>query len=1063
MKDASAHSPILNQPYEAPAWHYATDPQGNLNYADKRKGRRIFAPDTPQVPLQTAQQGSVFDLNDFAAEYRDHLVNLLREELTAWRAAEYPGVTSRVTRDLLRYWFLNPERPSYKNLFFAQREAIEAAIWLNEVAEKSNPGNHVLNQLRLAQRTAGDVEADWLPRIAFKMATGSGKTVVMACLLVYHFLNRSEYRNDKRYSDYFLVVAPGVTIRDRLSVLFVDTQASNPNDAHDYYRQRDLVPRQYLDLIDGINARLVVTNFHTFESRLVSGNKKSPLDGKLGPDGMKQEQREDMNLVLKRVLGAFKPGRRLLILNDEAHHCYLPRAKGRNTEEDASAEENVRAAVWFSGIRACAARFQLRTVYDMSATPYFLSGSGYPAYSLFPWIVSDFGLIEAIEAGLVKIPFLPVEDTSQRIDEPVLRDLYQHCKDQLPKKGQRKQRADDKKEGKDVAASEMPPQLPTLVRAALSQFYTHYKNYEKGLREQGEKSRDLFTEPPVFIVVCNNTTVSKEVFKEIAGYMSADEQGGSTAVPGLYELFSNFDSVTRAPRAKPPTLLIDSDALENSGQVDADFKRVFAPEILAFKREYRLRHPDKSADQLTEADLLREIVNTVGKRGALGSHVRCVVSVAMLTEGWDANTVTHIMGLRAFGSQLLCEQVAGRALRRRSYFVDPKTGKFPPEYAHIIGVPFKFFKGGATELPERAEVATLRALPDRIDLEIRFPQLIGYRVDIPVGALTADFSGTPDFRLDLTTVPVKTILGNAFSAERQNLTLEDVFQKRDQEMFYWITQQLISAYFRDDAGHPMLERFGELKSIVERWYATKVDLIGETDTRYKRLLRYMQPKAFVENIKLGLDAAVIDEGFEAKSRVIPVYNRYNREGSTRFVFGHTSKKTFNTKKSHVNLVVADTDAWEQIAAKTLEQLPEVESYVKNAFLGFEVPYVDKQGKERRYHPDFIARIKTPDDERFNLIVEITGFSQDKVEKRWFINERWLPAVNARRRKEGKLPWHFIEIDDIARIKNELTEKIQRVAATVDDEAESLFWWRMAGTSVDTIWAEGDDKLFEPLP
>ena len=1066
MKDASvtgkaagpSASPILNSPYDPPVWHYATDPAGNLDYADRRRGRRIFAPDTPQVPLQTAQQGSVFDLNDFAAEYRNHLVNLLREELTLWREQEYPGVTSRVTRDLLHFWFLNPERPSYKRLFFAQREAVEAAIWLNEVAEKSNPGTHILNQLRLAQRTVGDVEADCLPRIAFKMATGSGKTVVMACLLAYNFLNRSEYRNDTRYSDYFLIVAPGVTIRDRLRVLFVDTQTTNPNEAHDYYRQRDLVPRQYLGLIEGINSRLVVTNFHSFEPRLVGGNKKSPMDGKIGLDGTKQEQREDMNLVLKRVLSGFKPGRRLLVLNDEAHHCYLPRAKGRDTEEEASAEENVRAAVWFSGLRACSARFQIRTVYDLSATPYYLSGSGYPSYSLFPWIVTDFGLIEAIEAGLVKIPFLPIEDSSQKIDEPVLRDLYQHCKDELPRKGQRKQRADDKKEGKGKAA-EGPPQLPALVRTALDQFYAHYRDYDKGLREQGEKSRDLFSEPPVFIVVCNNTTVSKEVFKAIAGYSTTDENGNATAVAGLYELFSNFDAVTRAPRAKPPTLLIDSDALENSGQVDADFKRVFGTEIEAFKREYRLRHPDKSVDQLTEGDLLREVVNTVGKRGALGSHVRCVVSVAMLTEGWDANTVTHIMGLRAFGSQLLCEQVAGRALRRRSYFIDPKTGKFPPEYAHIIGVPFKFFKGGASELPPRTEVATLRALSDRIDLEISFPQLIGYRVDVPRGVIKADFSGTPSFRLDLTVNPVETVLGNAFSAERQRLTLDDVLRKRDQEVIYWVTQQLISGYFRDDAGRPMLECFGDLKDIVTRWYVTKVDLVGETDSRYKRLLHYIPPKGIIESIKLGIDAAVIEEGFERQARIVPLFNRYNREGSTRFVFGHTSKPTYVTKKSHVNLVVADTESWEQIAAKTLEQLPEVEAYVKNAFLGFEVPYVDKQGKERRYQPDFIARIKTPDDERFNLIIEITGFSQDKAEKRYYLTERWLPAVNAQRAKEGKSPWHFIEIEDIARIKNLLVEKIQQTAAQVDDRALMRDLMNAQTSALATVWDNEDDEIW----
>ena len=380
----SPNSPILNGPYQEPVLHYATTADGNLDYQDRRPGRRIFAPETPQVPLGRQPQAGMFDLNDFAAQYRDHLVNRLREIVGQWRRDGYPGITSRVTRELLAYWFENPERPSWQQLFFAQREAVETAIWLNEVAEKSNHGTHVLGQLRLAQETvdtgATVASGNVLPRVAFKMATGTGKTVVMACLIVYHYLNRSQQRKDPRYSDYFLLVAPGVTIRDRLGVLRVDTQAARDADAADYYRQRALVPPQYAGLLAGLNACIVITNFHAFEPRLIGGNKKSPLDGKIGRDGRKVEAREDEALMLRRVLGAFKPGRRLLVINDEAHHCYLPRAKGRDTDEESSATENERAAVWFSGVRAVAARWQVRTVVDLSATPYYLSGSGWPAY-----------------------------------------------------------------------------------------------------------------------------------------------------------------------------------------------------------------------------------------------------------------------------------------------------------------------------------------------------------------------------------------------------------------------------------------------------------------------------------------------------------------------------------------------------------------------------------------------------------------------------------------------------------------------------------------------------------
>ena len=1046
--------PILNGPYDEPRYHYATAADGNLDYRDRRDGRRVFAPDTPQVPLGNLPQAGLYDLNDFEANYRDYLVNQLREQLGTWRAAGYPGITSRVTRDLLTFWFNNPERPDHQRLFFAQREAVEAAIWLNEVADKSNPGTHALNLLRSAQASVADAEMT-LPRVAFKMATGTGKTVVMACLVLYHYLNRSQYRNDPKYADYFLLVAPGVTIRDRLGVLRVDTQAGADHLADDYYRQRKLVPAAYAGLLDGLNARLVITNFHSFEARLIGGNKKSPLDGKLGPDGRKVEAREDDTLMLRRLLPGFKPGRRLLVLNDEAHHCYLPRAKGRDSDDEMAATENERAAVWYSGLRAVARRWQVRAVYDLSATPYYLAGSGWPAYSYFPWVVSDFSLIDAIEAGLVKIPFLPVDDSAQQITEPVLRNLYEHCKDLLPRKGQRTQRKDDLAEQagaadaavtptgrrrKAVAANasfEAPPQLPPLLRSALAQFYRHYEAYDRGLREQGEAGLDLLSAPPVFIVVCSNTTVSKEVFKQIAGYQSSTADGQALTVPGVLPLFSNFDPGTRAPRRRPPTLLIDSDALEHSGQVDDDFKRVFATEIEAFKRDFRISRPDQSVEALSDGDLLREVVNTVGRPGKLGQHIRCVVSVGMLTEGWDANTVTHIVGVRAFGSQLLCEQVAGRALRRRHYFINPKTGLFPPEYAHIIGVPFKFFQGGQTDPTPPQDIHPIRALPERAHLAISFPNLVGYKLAHSQDTVGADFTGVPKFRLDLTQMPVHTELGTAFSAQRQDLRA-GLDQLRDQEVVFWITAQVLSRYWRGDDGRVQMGLFGDLRRIAQQWYDTQVDLIGERDPRFKRLLRLEDATRVAASVFLGIEAHTLKARQPAdgpgNTAIVPLLNRYNPRGSTAQVHGATVKPVFDTKKSHVNRVVADTDSWEQIAAKTFEQLDAVQAYVKNAFLGFEVPYVDAAGTERRYLPDFLLRVKTPGDEHFYLIVEITGFAKDKAEKRYFMRERWLPAVNSQQQALGTLPWRFIEITEIERIKEQLETEIERVAAEVDAAA-----------------------------
>ncbi len=1043
-------SPILNNPYQEPEFHYVTaadgEQRGSLDYSRVVTGRRVFTNDQMGAPTGTKGQKAIFDVNEFAPQYGEQLVNLLRKEVAKWRQDGHPN-TTRVTAELLAYWF-QPDTetiPPRKKLFFAQQEAIETAIWLNEVAGKSNAGSNILKRLADAQES----QADGLPRFGFKMATGTGKTVVMAALILYHYFNRQEYRADTRFADYFLLVAPGITIRDRLNVLQVDTSTTDKYKANDYYRQRGLVPDRYAGLLDGLNARIVITNYHGFEPKTLQGNKRTPFDGKVTRQVVAGEvkeikndsngdNKEDFTQVFKRLFGSVKSGARLLIINDEAHHCYLPQGKGKKTEESNTEEENARAAVWFTGIKEIAKRYQVRHIYDLSATPYYLQGSGYPAYSLFPWIVSDFGLIDAIESGLVKIPFLPESDSSQSLDGPMLRNLYEHVKADLPKKGQTTQKKEAKKEG--TVLSEEPPRMPELLVTATGQFYEHYeKDYAR--------ISTLFNIPPVFIAVCNNTSVSKELYKFMAGFQVKDADGKVVRTyHGHYDLFDNFDQYD-LPKAKPPTLLIDSAALDDSGQVDEEFKKVFAPEIGKFKIEYARLHGQGSADRLTDAEVLREVVNTVGKPGTLGAHIRCVVSVSMLTEGWDANTVTHIMGLRAFGSQLLCEQVAGRALRRKHYDLAPydkQTGeqldtkaalrrkpesmvwKFPPEYAHIIGVPFKSFKTGSTVAPDVPEYTRISAIPDRqADYEITFPNIIGYRVETTEDELRADFSAVEPFEIDYTSMPVKTTMQNAFEGRNETLEFTSVNDLRDQQVVYRITQQLIHLYYSGLDNQPQFRKFSQLRDIVQEWYNTRVQLVGETNPVYKRLLYFWNQKTLADHIQRGVMAASRDS-----SLILPIFNHYNRFGSTKYVSGNTSRPVYETQKSHVNYVVADTESWEQIAAKTLDELPEVISYVKNAFLGFGIPYVN-EGKESLYFPDFIARIQTPGGRTVSLIVEITGMNRDKAAKKQYVEDRWLRAANAVREQYDMDEWFFIEIaNDIRFIKNQLADKIGEINRTV---------------------------------
>lgn len=525
-------NPILNNPYEEPRFHYDTDIDNNLDYSKVLEGRRPFSTNICINP-QERTQGQIFSgSNLYDADDPDaKFINTIRDEVKKWREGGYQR-TTRVTRELLNFWFNNPERQSFHKLFFCQREAVETAVYLNEIADfDPNKGRSILRNLEERLDTISDNPDDILPRTAFKMATGTGKTFVMAMIILYNYFNKKEYHNDTRFADHFLIVTPGITIKERLGVLYVDDK-KNYWDCNDYYNQRNLIPQSYRYLIGGLNEMITITNYHVFEPKVLQGKKSSPMDGKMVYNGEthkmeKQNDKEEISNVLSRVLGRNMKGKRIIVINDEAHHCYLPKGKEKATE-NSEEDENVRAMVWYEGLRQMKRLgYKIQHVYDLSATPYYLKGSGHEAYTLFPWVVSDFGLVDAIESGLVKIPFLPSYDDSKELNEPVLRNIYEHIKDKLPKKGQKSQRKADReaaeKDGKDVSKQiEQAPNLPALLTMALDQFRKDYEEYENGMRLDGEAGKDLFTTPPVFIVVCNNTTVSKEVFKYIAGYESKE-------------------------------------------------------------------------------------------------------------------------------------------------------------------------------------------------------------------------------------------------------------------------------------------------------------------------------------------------------------------------------------------------------------------------------------------------------------------------------------------------------------------------------------------------------------
>ncbi|HMP06568.1 MAG TPA: restriction endonuclease, partial [Lacipirellulaceae bacterium] len=375
-------------------------------------------------------------------------------------------------------------------------------------------------------------------------------------------------------------------------------------------------------------------------------------------------------------------------------------------------------------------------VIDLSATPFFLRGSGYAEGTLFPWTMSDFSLMDAIECGIVKLPRVPVDQNTPGDEMPVYRNLWENIRKTMPKKGRGKSEQLD------------PLKLPTRLQTALQALYGHYEKTFKLWQDRGIKT------PPCFIIVCQNTAISKLIYDFVSGFFQQDENGLPRLENGRLALFRNFDDVTGNPLPRPNTLLIDSEQLEAGDALDNNFRAMAADEIERFRREIVERTGDaRAGESITDQELLREVMNTVGKPGQLGGSIRCVVSVSMLTEGWDANTVTHVLGVRAFGTQLLCEQVIGRALRRQSYEINeegPDQGLFNVEYADVFGIPFDFTAKPvvAPPQPPRETIQVRAVRPDRDALEIRFPRVEGYRVELPEERLSAEYND--DSVLELT-------------------------------------------------------------------------------------------------------------------------------------------------------------------------------------------------------------------------------------------------------------------------------------------------------------------------
>ncbi len=1018
MSNFEVPSPILNSPFDEPReyWYIAEGEQ-----PERRPGRRpaMYFYRDPKNKANSTPSGDV----GVAIELK--LVNRIRERVKAWRIDGYPGAT-RTTVELLHWW---QREGREKRLFFAQLEAAETIIFLVEARHDFRQGINIpRDEPSDEQKSQG---FNGFTRYAGKMATGSGKTTVMAMLAAWSILNKVNDRGDARFSDVVLVVCPNVTIRNRLEEL-----KPEHGDAS-VYRTRDLVPAHLMTQLS--QGRVLVNNWHVFEpqtpqaggqtarvnrsgvavrtqesitiaakSTTARGGRYLTLDAyqrqvAAGMLTVLSEERDKQGNLSKvrvesiryvesdtslvhRVLGKEVGGKQnILVLNDEAHHAYRIRRDEADADEDdvfgedEEAEEFFKeATVWIDGLDRIHKLRAINFCVDLSATPYFLGRVNQEANRPFPWVVSDFGLIDAIESGLVKIPQLAVRDTTGA-PIPGYFNIWHWILPQL-------------------TSSERGGKKTNPKPEAILKYAYHPIAMLGGLWDQVAeewKRQGATDKTPVFILVCKTTQLAKLIYQWLA------EGVTPTGIPpAKLDGFRNRDGLAN-------TIRVDSKVVRetDTGEAKSDESRWMR---LTLDTVGKPAWPTDAQGRPIYPERFEELAKKLERPlHPPGRDVRCIVSVGMLTEGWDCNTVTHIIGLRPFMSQLLCEQVVGRGLRRVSYEVDD-TGKFTEEVAKVFGVPFEIipFKansvGAPVEQPKRHHV---RAIPGKEHFEIRFPRVDGYTQAIR-NRIAVDWSKAPTLVLDPMKIPpevdVKATLPN--NKGRPSLTgpgrLENVTLnpyragRRVQELVFDLAAALTRDYSRQPScTAPAHALFPQVSKIVQSFIDEKVRPVSPA----QKIDVFLSP--YYGWVIERLSEAIRPDTSQGEAPEVPRYESNRGPGSTADVDFSTSRDVREVVKCHLNYAVADTKRWEQSAVYYIDRHAAVDAFVKNAGLGFAIPYLHN-GQMHDYVPDFIIRLKTAPE--CHLILETKGY--DPLEEiKSGAAERWVAAVNA----DGRYgAWHY---------------------------------------------------------
>lgn len=892
---------IVNSPFAEPQRHWSYERE-KLKFK-LTEGRR------PAGYVIASESSKSFD--DPGRFVPIELVNQIRGRVTAWKANGYPGATG-ITRRLLEHWN-DPEQRESKRFFFCQLEAIETLIWLTEAPASERVGISIPS------------DGGAFPRVCSKLATGTGKTIVMGMVVAWQVLNKVTYPQDDRYAKHVFIVAPGLTVKNRLQVLI-------PAGPGNYYDEFNIVPPGLTDQLR--QGKVLVRNWHVLNWETDEKLKKRRSVDKRGAKSDEAYVRE--------VLGEMAGVRNIIVINDEAHHAWRVNPESKKAKIDRQLIEE--ATKWVGGLDRINKARKILRCFDFSATPFSPSGKASSEEALFGWVVSDFGLNDAIEAGLVKTPRIVVR-TNALPDATTYKDklyhIYDHVRDDLNRK------------------AEAHEGLPDLVTNAYLLLGTDWLETQKAWKELG------YPTPPVMITVANRTETAARI---------------KYAFDNRRVLIDELANTER-------TLHIDSKVL-NEAEAKADEGETEASEPEAADDEPKAKKLTKDE----QAELLRRTVDTVGHVGKPGEQIQNVISVGMLSEGWDAKTVTHIMGLRAFTSQLLCEQVVGRGLRRTSYEAG-EDGLFKPEYVNIFGVPFTFLPHEGDSdgpLPPPPPKTRIEALREKAKFEISWPNIL--RIDhVFAPRLEIDFSKAPVLTLNASDKIERADMAAVVAGKPNLASLTEIDLQKFAEKFRF--QRIV---------------FEVARSVFEQmkptWKGNKDNLLAQVIRLVEKFIcsnnLAIEPPLFYQDelrkrVMLTLNMQrIVQHVFEQirftnTTGLEPIFDRTKPIRSTGDMLPwYTGKPVVAATRSHINLCVADS-TWEAQAADELDHNPAVAAWAKNDHLGFEVAYIFG-GEFHRYRPDYLIRLTNG----LTLIVETKGHftAQDETKRRYLAE--WVNAVNA---------------------------------------------------------------------